>query len=641
MRRRLTFILLLISFHVLRGQSDTVLLPLFEKKIRGIEKEAGTLDIVFDSLAIDLNSSGSIADLLMNTGAVNLRVNSPGNLSTVSFRGLNGVHSRISWHGLNLNSPSSGITDLSALRQSLFNSISFRSDAYPSSVLSIENNQDWDDKYVELLFGLESFEGRNYALSYHTGNSTFFSRTQFDYTKAENNYPYRNDTITGNSIQVRSNSQNRLWNLKQDVGFITQGRSTRNTHSIHLWLSGYERNLPGSILIPSPFANQTDNAVRFAYKWQLDQQDLKWTTVLGYLRDRLEYRDAFMDTLTGELVNVGSDYTQRRIHLNSSFKYKLEDYVFFGGIDLRTMNVSSSNYGVLTPETAIAFHGKAQKNWKRARLNLSFRQEFSSVFTVPFNLNFGYDQYFGSSRFWASIKRVGRAPNYDDLFFIPGGNPELKPEKGWSYEVGYELRPSVKESISINVYRNEMKDWIQWRPVDTLFNFSPTNFTEVHVNGLRIDYKGAYPNGNITLITQSALTLQRTQNLTPLVNNDKEIELLLSPNVVLNTTIGIREGRSTFGYRSRFLGEQFSDEFNTEKLPSSFVHDLFFMTFFADRFRLNIRVNNITNLTYFTTTAYPMYGRNFGIDLIYRSKASEDKKERTKAKTKRRRGRRW
>ena len=641
MRQLIFFLFLSFGWGLQSQDVDTTQLPLFENWIRAIEKEAGTFEMNFDSLDHRLNLAGNLADLFFHSAAVNLRVNSPGNLSSLSFRGLSGVHTRVAWHGLNINAPGQGLTDLSSIRQSLFNNVSLRSDAYPSSVLNLDNKVEWNDKYLTVLFGLESFEGRNYALTYHVGNTDFYSRTHFDYAKAENSYPFRDNTVVGGVLQNRTNSQHRIWNLQQDVGLVNVGRSSKNTHSFHLWLTGYDRNIPGSLDKPSTMANQIDNSVRIAYKWQLDQSDLKWTTVLGYLRDRLKFSDLLSDMESGEQTPIETDYTQRRIHLDSKFKYTLEDYAFYGGIELRTMNVESNNYGVLTPESAIAFQGKVQRNWKRARLNWSFKQEFSSIFTFPFNSNLGYDQYFNNGRIWASIKRIGRAPNYDDLFFNPGGNPELRPENGWSYELGYEWQPRESSSLSAHVYRNEINDWIQWVPADTLFNFSPVNYSRVLVNGVRIDYSASHTKGGIDLITKASLSIQNSENRQTGMADFDKLQLPQSPNIILNTTLAIQERRSTFGYRSRYVSEQYADELNTQVIAHSFVHDLFFTTAFAYRFRLNIRVNNITNLTYFTTNSYPMFGRNFGFELIYRSKASEDKKEKTRAKTKRRRGRRW
>jgi iron complex outermembrane receptor protein len=36
----------------------------------------------------------------------------------------------------------------------------------------------------------------------------------------------------------------------------------------------------------------------------------------------------------------------------------------------------------------------------------------------------------------ASVSRNYRFPTLNDLYFLPGGNPDLKKESGWTYDAG-------------------------------------------------------------------------------------------------------------------------------------------------------------------------------------------------------------
>ena len=45
-----------------------------------------------------------------------------------------------------------------------------------------------------------------------------------------------------------------------------------------------------------------------------------------------------------------------------------------------------------------------------------------------------------------------------------GGNPNLKPEEGFSYEVGLDQKITQNSAISLSVYRNETDEDLQKRP---------------------------------------------------------------------------------------------------------------------------------------------------------------------------------
>ena len=49
-----------------------------------------------------------------------------------------------------------------------------------------------------------------------------------------------------------------------------------------------------------------------------------------------------------------------------------------------------------------------------------------------------------------SLSRNYRYPTLNDLYFQPGGNPDLKPEKGWSYDVGLDLQLGSGKPLALS-----------------------------------------------------------------------------------------------------------------------------------------------------------------------------------------------
>lgn len=89
----------------------------------------------------------------------------------------------------------------------------------------------------------------------------------------------------------------------------------------------------------------------------------------------------------------------------------------------------------------------------------------------------------------ASASRNFRFPTLNDLYFLPGGNPDLKRESGWTYDIGASFATGKEDvyswSGSINWFDSHVKDWILWLPTTKGF-FSPKNIKDVHAYGIEL-----------------------------------------------------------------------------------------------------------------------------------------------------------
>ena len=88
-----------------------------------------------------------------------------------------------------------------------------------------------------------------------------------------------------------------------------------------------------------------------------------------------------------------------------------------------------------------------------------------------------------------SGSRNYRFPTLNDLYFLPGGNPDLRNEQGWTYDAGLSFAVG-KESIytltgSATWFDSYIDDWIIWLPTTKGF-FSPRNLKKVHAYGIEL-----------------------------------------------------------------------------------------------------------------------------------------------------------
>ena len=133
-------------------------------------------------------------------------------------------------------------------------------------------------------------------------------------------------------------------------------------------------------------------------------------------------------------------------------------------------------------------------------------QQLKNAKTVSqFNPKFGSTYKFSSMiSFRGSIGRAFRAPSVAEVFTktSTGGltilpNPELKPEKSWSYEVGAIFNPFNFLAIDASVFQNDFWDLIEPTFITSGVQFQ--NVTRARIKGIEFDL-------NLDLFERSFLT---------------------------------------------------------------------------------------------------------------------------------------
>lgn len=87
----------------------------------------------------------------------------------------------------------------------------------------------------------------------------------------------------------------------------------------------------------------------------------------------------------------------------------------------------------------------------------------------------------------ASAARNYRYPTLNDLYFRPGGNKNLKPERGWTFDAGLEttLKGDARSlRASATVFDSRIDDWILWIGSPKLGIYTPINIRRVHSYGI-------------------------------------------------------------------------------------------------------------------------------------------------------------
>jgi iron complex outermembrane receptor protein len=229
----------------------------------------------------------------------------------------------------------------------------------------------------------------------------------------------------------------------------------------------------------------------------------------------------------------------------------------------------------------------------------------------------------------ASVSRNYRFPTLNDMYFLPGGNPNLKKESGWTYDAGLSFSVGRENlytlSGSATWFDSYINDWIIWLPTTKGF-FSPRNIKDVHAYGVELK-----ANASFCFAKNWNLTLDGSFSWTPSINNGEPLspadqsigkQLPYVPEYSANVTGKISYKTFSFLYKWCYYSERFTMSSNdmtlTGKLPTYFMSNIAIeknlLFSFAD-FSIKFNINNLFNEEYLSVLSRPMPGINFQLFL--------------------------
>lgn len=100
-------------------------------------------------------------------------------------------------------------------------------------------------------------------------------------------------------------------------------------------------------------------------------------------------------------------------------------------------------------------------------------------------LNKKFDE---NSHVYFNWGQVFKAPTLDDLFYDDGymtGNPNLKPEKGDTWTIGYGTKITDKNEINVSYFQSDLEDAIKWATND-LGEWHPENVSKQKKRGMEL-----------------------------------------------------------------------------------------------------------------------------------------------------------
>jgi iron complex outermembrane receptor protein len=141
-------------------------------------------------------------------------------------------------------------------------------------------------------------------------------------------------------------------------------------------------------------------------------------------------------------------------------------------------------------------------------------------------------------------------PTFNDLYWKPGGNPNLKPDETTKYEIDIALKFRQSAGLIINGYYKSDRNLIQWTPVQSYWQ--PSNISKADRRGLKVILNWSLPRWPIDGFLQGVVT--RSRNLTAGDNYKKALRY--TPEESYAAGLNFTSRHFTFHSTIEYVGER-------------------------------------------------------------------------------------
>ncbi len=441
---------------------------------------------ILDRSAIIASGSLIVADLLRQRSALYVR-QYVGGLSTLSQRGGTASQTLVLLDGHRIASPQAGQLDLSLLPTILLNSVEVTSGAggvlYGTDAIGgVVNLQTTAADNLTIAHAETGIWGKRHGSVYSTRRIGRLSGTfaaQIDQYKG--NYPYLNRALFPPRESPREGGDQQKHSI---FGSMTWTRP-KDEWRVSLWYNDAERGLPNINSSLASGERQWDEHLR---GWTQVHRKRAWGTLKagGLLQaGSLRYINP-----SNEIDNTGRTVlssVQANIQL-----LPIRAWQFSGGVEAGAGRANHPSLQQGNKESRYAIYAQAIGSWgsltiyPALRLDHYVRPKRVSPLIPSLGVNVRLKR---NLHLKGSAASAFRMPTFNDRFWLPGGNPELKPEVGASFDAGMIwLRGGLQ--VEMTTFIIQLYDQIVWQPTSAGY-WSPRNLTQVTNYGLEtsVDYQ--------------------------------------------------------------------------------------------------------------------------------------------------------
>lgn len=549
-------------------------------------------------------NSTNISEVLRFQSPVYIKENGRGMVSSPSFRGTTAQQTAFVWNGININSLFLGQSDMNNI--GLFTADNIRIKSGGGSVIygsgaiggtvhldnSLSFNKGFTGNFFSEYGSFETFNSKLKAgfstekFSFNASGS--FSSSENDYEVPEKDYKNLSGQYENKSFSLNSGYKINDQNTISWISEIFNASQNYPVFSISQTKTKYESNTFRSLLTWKYRSEKIENYFRTAY---LEDE-------FGYFAkiDGPKSSGGISKTF---LVKNDLNYEILR-NLSFNFINEFQNQIAEGygsGIENPKRNIFSTA-GLLRfqPSEKIYLEGGAKKD---------FIENVESPFLFSFGANYKPISWYELK---INASKNFRNPSFNDLYWKPGGNLNLRSESSYQAEFSNIFKYRTFK-FSVTPFIIEVTDLIRWIPTTAGF-WTPENVEKVLSKGIESSLSYTKNFGENDFKVNLGYTYTNSQN------QETKQQLSYVPFHKIFGNIDYQYHFFGIYVQGMFNGLTYTstDENYSEALKPYFVANAGIFAEYKN-FKLTFKVNNIGNEVYETTAYYPMPKRNYLLNL--------------------------
>lgn len=595
--------LLFVLFVSAYAQNDSIT-KLDEIVLKGsfspILNSGYSVEVIGDSL---LESKyQSLGNLLQSEANFYFKQNGNGMVSSIALRGSNASQTGVYWNGIGINSSLNGQTDFNALSANSFDEVEIRKGGGSvllgsgavggainlKDIIAFRNN-----KEANVQIGLGSYDSYSAQFKGVLSNENLFAKISFGALISANDYPFLNTDLKNENGEFKN------FNIAGVFGYKI---NKKNQLIANVSIFDNDRNNSRTLSAESN-SKLLNTDSRFLLNWKNIGSRYSSSLKVAYLNENFTY-------FFNQNFDNSSKGSSNNFIVKHDFTYFLNQSIFFNsGLEFKNQEASGTNISTVKQNdfTAyILFHHQPIKN---LNYNASVRKGFSSVYEIPFIFAFDASYDLGENFVLkANCATNYRLPTFNDLYWEPGGNLDLKVENSNSAEFGFAF---IKKAFEFNIasFYIKSKNLIQWQPISNTV-WQPINIQDVNNYGIELSAiaKKKFNYHLFRIKAQYDYTISDDENL----GN----QLIYVPYHKANANLNYNYKDWSFNYNLQFTGEVFITTSNTQTLNSYWLSNVSIQkNLFNHKLNIAFLVNNVFNENYESVAYRPMPNRNFTLNL--------------------------
>jgi vitamin B12 transporter len=539
-------------------------------------------------------------------------------IASISAKGASASQNMVLWNGVPVNNPMLGQVDLNLLNLFHTKHIRFSQNDPGSSagygtigaVLDIRDRRSEDQVNNWEFYGkLASFKNHTTSLSYtakirsiEIGNTLYFDQGQ-------NNFPYKSEGTE--EKKYISHSAHATRGFRQS--YYLSKRKNQNS-SLHLWLQRTYREIPPTTTQNTSAAEQWDGLGRFVFNHDILHKSTMIHFTAAWMDEFLRYRD--IDLQQDDKSHFRRGYFEGKVKNIFSSIHSL-DVSLRLSYDMAVAPAYNQSRSALHQQFQVTYSGELGGHHIIASLA---EQSISGK-------NFQYIPALSLIKHWNSIistnlllQRNIRNPTLNDRYWVPGGNPDLKSEHGWTEAFQLIFKGNPKDQgrstrLSAEVFHRYIKDWILWAAIDNSPFFHTSNIAAIRSFGAELKASYGYKIKEGKLDFDLGYSFVRSRNEVsikiPSIEEGQQLYYIPKHQMRLNM-----EYSSKHWYTGMFYAYTDKSKGINEVLPAYFTMDLYInkiVNIKKTKTRIGFYIQNLTDTQYRLVERRPMPGRNLGI----------------------------